>query len=144
MSRKWKSPRRNNEISAFIGTGTEFKGELVFEGMIRLDGRFSGEIHSAGTLIIGESANVTAEIFVDTVLISGEVHGTIRSKNRVELHSPARHYGDITAPVVTIDEGVVFEGNCNMIEVSDDIVPDKKIALISSKDGENPVEAEIM
>lgn len=134
-----------NEISAFIGQGSEFTGELKFEGVLRLDGRFSGEIVSSGTLIVGTAAEVRASIDVDTVIVSGEVHGNIRAKNRVQLHSPAKHYGDIVSPVVTIDEGVVFEGNCVMKDMSsiETEISKKKVTLISME-GESKVEAEIL
>ena len=122
-----KSRRPKGDISAFIGLGTEFKGELFFEGVIRLDGRFSGEIRSNGTLVVGETALVNAEINVDTVVVSGEVHGNIRANNRVHLHAPARHHGNIVAPVVVIDEGVLFEGNCHMQDPSEDLDPAKKM-----------------
>lgn len=128
-----------NNISAFIGLGTEFQGELDFSGVIRLDGRFSGEIRSQGTLIIGETAQVTAEINVATVIVSGEIHGNIRAKNRVELHPPAKLYGNIVSPVLIIDEGVIFEGNCEMAEVVDDLNVDRPIALLG---GENELKAD--
>jgi len=128
-----------SEISAFIGLGTDFKGELTFEGVIRLDGRFSGKIKSNGTLIIGDTANVTAEIDVDTVVVSGEVHGNILARNRVEFHAPAKHFGNLCSPIVIIDEGVVFEGHCRMAEAGGNL--DKKITLIT-KEGESRVDQE--
>ena len=137
-----------SEISAFIGVGTEIKGELRFDGVLRLDGRFSGEIRSGGTLVIGDTAHVTAEIDVDTVQVRGEVHGNIRANNRVELHSPAKHYGNIISPVVTIAEGVVFEGNCHMKDPAEydsheEEATKKKVTLIS-KEGRESLEAEIL
>ena len=135
--------RTSSEISAFIGLGTEFSGQLNFEGVIRLDGRFSGEIKSEGTLIIGDTALVTAEINVDTVIVSGEDHGNIRAANRVEFHAPARHFGNIISPVVIIDEGVVFQGNCEMADATGAVETDKKITLIT-KEGESQVDSEIL
>lgn len=132
-----------SKISAFIGLGTAFQGQLTFEGVIRLDGRFSGEIQSAGTLIIGDTAQITAEIDVDTVVVSGEVHGNIRAGKRIECHAPAKIFGNIASPVVIIDEGVLFEGNCQMAEVAEGAGQDKKITLIT-KEGETQVEQEIL
>lgn len=143
MKKGWRS---KGEISAFIGLGTEFKGELRFEGVIRLDGRFSGQITSNGTLIVGDTANVEAEIDVDTVVVSGEVHGNIRARNRVQFHAPAKHYGNIVSPIVIIDEGVVFEGNCHMSDPGEQSLSgdlSKKVKLIS-KDGESKVDAEVL
>jgi len=138
-----RSLTSGKDISAFIGLGTEFQGQLTFEGVIRLDGRFSGEIHSSGTLIIGETAHVNAEINVETVIVSGEVHGNIKARNRVEFHAPAKFYGNIVSSVLTIDEGVVFEGNCEMAEVIEGEGVDKTITLIS-KEGESQADHELI
>lgn len=135
--------KSGKDISAIIGLGTEFKGQLLFDGVIRLDGRFSGEIQSTGTLIIGETAHVSAEIKVDTVIVSGEVHGNIVAQNRVEFHAPARHYGNIISPVLIIDEGVLFEGNCEMSEMAGKESGDAGITLIN-KGGESQADHEII
>ncbi len=135
--------KSGNDISAFVGLGTEFHGQLTFEGVVRLDGRFSGEIYSSGTLIIGETAHVNAEINVDTVIVSGEVHGNIKAKNRVEFHAPARLYGNILSPVLTIDEGVIFEGNCEMAEGIEGEDMDKTITLVS-REGEIQADSELI
>jgi len=101
-------------INAFLGKGTEFDGKLVFDGIVRLDGKFKGEIISKDTLVIGESATVQAEIQVDTIIISGKIKGNIHAKNRVEVHAPGRVYGNINTPVLVLEEGVIFEGSCSM------------------------------
>ncbi|MFC1855135.1 polymer-forming cytoskeletal protein [Thermodesulfobacteriota bacterium] len=101
-------------INAFLGKGTEFDGKLVFDGVVRLDGKFKGEIISKDTLVVGESASVNAEIKVDTIIISGKISGNIYAKNRVEVHAPGRLYGNIVTPVLVLEEGVIFEGNCSM------------------------------
>lgn len=109
-SQKEASP----ELNAFLGRGCEYEGKLTFEGTVRIDGRFTGEIFSNDVLIIGQGAEVHAEIDVAVVVVSGNVVGNITARNRVELHAPARLVGNIVAPVLTIDEGVFFEGNCRM------------------------------
>ena len=135
--------KSGKEISAIIGLGTEFQGQLLFDGVVRLDGRFSGEIQSSGTLIVGETAHVNAEIKVDTVIVSGEVHGNIIAQNRVEFHAPARLYGNIVSPVLIVDEGVLFEGNCEMSEMVGNQSSDTAITFIS-KEGESQADHEII
>ena len=102
------------EIDAFLGKDTEFVGQLVFNGGVRLDGKFSGEIYSSGNLIIGETAIIDAEIKVDSITISGSINGNIEAKNRIELYPPAKLSGNIRSPVLVIKEGVFFHGNCQM------------------------------
>ncbi len=103
-----------DQIKAFLGKDTEFNGRLVFSGAIRIDGKFKGEILTDGTLIIGETANLEAEIRASHVIISGHVKGDMSAKNKIEIHSPGRVYGNIQAPIITIADGVLFEGNCHM------------------------------
>ena len=107
-------------IQTFLGPETILEGRLAFEGAVRLDGHFTGSIESKeGVIAIGEKAVVRAEMLVNTVVVWGEVSGNIRATNRIELHQPARVFGDLSAPVVIIDAGVVFHGNCSMEEKDD-------------------------
>jgi cytoskeletal protein CcmA (bactofilin family) len=119
-----------DQINAFLGKDTEFEGKLSFTGAVRIDGRFKGEIFTEGTLILGEAAVVESDIEASHIIISGEVRGNILAKSRIEIHAPGRVFGNIQAPVVTIDEGVVFEGNCQMQIQSAEV--DKKVAILQT------------
>ncbi len=103
-----------NEINALLGKGSEFEGKLTFEGTVRIDGGFKGEIFSDDVLIIGEGAEVEAEIKVNQVIIYGKVNGNIYSPASVNLHAPAKVIGSLTTRSLTIDEGVIFDGACHM------------------------------
>ncbi|MBV9948760.1 MAG: polymer-forming cytoskeletal protein [Myxococcales bacterium] len=106
------------EITALLGRGTQFEGKLHFEGRVRIDGIFKGEIRSDDTLIIGEGAEIHAEIDVATVIVrGGVVHGNIRAKNAIELHAPGKMIGNLHAPTLFIDRGVEFQGTCRMDSV---------------------------
>ena len=111
--------KNQDQINAFLGKDTEFEGKLSFSGAVRIDGRFKGEILTDGTLIVGETALLECDIKTVHVSISGEVRGTIDAKKRIEIHAPGKVFGSITAPVVTIDEGVIFEGTCQMQSKTD-------------------------
>lgn len=106
---------KKEAIDTFLGKSTNFEGKLTFEGTVRLDGRFNGEVEGKnGTLIVGEKGVIDASILVNAIIISGEVKGNINAEDRIEIHPPARVFGDIKAPVIVIDEGVVFQGSCTM------------------------------
>jgi len=104
------------EVNAFLGVETSFEGKLSYNGAVRLDGRFKGEIHSEDILVVGETAKIEGEVHVGTAIIQGEVVGNIIAKEKVELHHPGRVIGDITTPAIVIDDGAIFEGNCKMKE----------------------------
>ena len=116
--------KRKNQITAFLGRDTEFEGNLSFTGMVRIDGRFKGEINTEGTLIVGETAVINSDIHASNVIISGEIRGNIVAGEKIEIISPGKVFGDIEAPSVIINTGVIFEGNCQT-QNQDEMVSDK-------------------
>lgn len=106
--------KRRDEIKAFLGKNTDFEGKLSFSGTIRIDGRFKGEIHADGTLIVGDSAVLEADIQVPHLVVCGEVRGNLYASEKVEIHPPGKVFGNVQAPSMVIDEGVIFEGCCRM------------------------------
>jgi cytoskeletal protein CcmA (bactofilin family) len=109
-----QAPARSGEVNALLGRGSEFEGKLTFEGTVRIDGKFTGEIVSDGTLVVGEGARLKAEIVVDTVIVQGDVVGNIRAKTAVELHAPGRLRGNMQTAGLVVQKGAVFDGNCVM------------------------------
>jgi cytoskeletal protein CcmA (bactofilin family) len=106
-------------ISTLLGRDTEIDGSLSFKETIRVDGRVKGKlISSQGTVIIGENAFIEADVQVGVAIIRGKVHGRVEAGQRIEIYAPAQVTGDICAPTVTIDSGVVFNGNCQMQAVA--------------------------
>lgn len=100
----------NGQVTAILDKGTQFEGKLSFEGTVQIGGEFKGEIYSNDTLIVNESALITAQIEAETIIINGRVEGNLFAKKRVIMHPPAVFRGTVTSPSLRIDEGVVFEG----------------------------------
>ena len=107
-------PAAAGEITTLLGRGATFEGKLTFEGTVRIDGRFKGEVFTDDTLVIGEGAIVEAQIDVGEVIIQGTVIGNITAKRSIEIHAPGRVKGDIHTPSLQIDKGVIFEGRSFM------------------------------
>lgn len=107
-------PTALGEITSLLGRGSAFEGKLTFEGTVRIDGRFRGEVFSDDTLVIGEGALVEAEIDIGEIIIQGTVVGNIKAKRSIEIHAPGRVKGDIHTPSLQIDKGVIFEGRSFM------------------------------
>ncbi len=118
-----KGADTSTEIKAYIGEETEFKGLLTFSGTVRMDGKLEGEIQSNDTLVVGETGVIQADIAVGTVICKGKITGTIKAKNRVEIHANSTVTGDIETPSLFIEIGAVFEGNCKMGSVTSNVVP---------------------
>ena len=109
--------KKRDKFIAFLGRETEFEGKLTFSGTIRIDGHFRGEILAEGNLLVGEDGIVEANIHISNIVINGEVHGNIIADQRVDIRAPGKVFGDILAPVIVMEEGVLFEGNCRMHQV---------------------------
>jgi cytoskeletal protein CcmA (bactofilin family) len=109
--------------NATFGPGLVFEGKLSFQGQVRFDGTFSGEISTDDLLIIGETAKVSADITCGSVVINGEVNGKIKARDSVELRGHARVKADVTTPSLVMDKGVVFDGYCNMMDKRDIVSP---------------------
>ena len=109
-----KVSTRAGDVHTLLGKGSEFEGKLSFEGQVRIDGKYSGQIATRDVLVIGEGARVSAEISAGTVIINGTVEGNIKATGLVELHPPAKVKGSIETPALSMDKGVIFEGQCKM------------------------------
>jgi cytoskeletal protein CcmA (bactofilin family) len=104
-----------SEINALLGAGTEYEGKLVFQGRVRVDGRFSGEIHGNDVLILGATADVRADVHVGALIVlGGTLRGNVVARRLVELHAPGAVHGDIETPQLFIDKGATFTGSCTM------------------------------
>ena len=112
--RKRALSAQRGDLTAFIDEGSEIEGKYTFSGTVMLNGKFQGEIASTDTLIIGERGVVNATIRAGTVVINGELVGNVQATERVELKGSARVFGDVEAPVIVVEEGVLFEGHCRM------------------------------
>lgn len=109
-----ETPIEKSEIKAFLGPGSQFEGKLVFNEIVRLDGAFRGEVTSHDTLIVGESAEIQADVQVGTLILSGKFKGSIKAKTRVELRAPADVDGTIETPALSVEDGVTLNGSINM------------------------------
>jgi len=103
-----------DEVIAFLGKGTEFKGMITYNGTIRIDGHVEGEIVTEGTLVVGEGAVIHAEISAGTVINGGKITGNVTALEKIQLLPTAVVEGSIKTPVLIIEEGVRFNGNCQM------------------------------
>jgi len=107
-------PSGAHELTGVLERGSEFDGVLSFEGAFRIGGVFRGKIFTDDVLIIGEGAMVEAEIEAGTLIISGELTGSVIARDRVEIHCPAVFRGNIQTPSLMVADGVVFEGVSQM------------------------------
>lgn len=102
------------EARAYLDQGSKVSGKLTFEGPARIDGQIDGEINAKDTVVIGDSAVVTAQIKAASIVVAGKVSGDITASHRIEIRPSAKVLGNLSAPVLVVHEGAVFEGHCAM------------------------------
>jgi cytoskeletal protein CcmA (bactofilin family) len=135
MFKRKRKPVGRNGLTAFIDEGSEIEGRYTFSGTVMLNGRFKGEISTTDTLIIGDKGVMNGDVRAGQVLISGEVVGNVSAVERVELKRTARVFGDVEAPVVVVEEGVLFEGHCRMTKANPntEALPSRDLSVVPIK-----------
>ncbi len=102
-------------IATVFSKDTELSGDLSFKKSLQINGKFDGEITSGGILVVGEGAEVKANIKAKTVILKGTINGNVEAEDRLEIHEAGQLYGNIRTAKLKIADGVVFEGKCEMI-----------------------------
>jgi cytoskeletal protein CcmA (bactofilin family) len=110
-----------NMNESIVAEGVKLEGKLIFQGILKLAGSFEGDIFTADKLIIMETAQVKADIEGDTIIIAGKVEGNIRATSKIEIRSSGYFKGSILTPILSIEEGGIFEGASNMSVTFDQI-----------------------
>lgn len=103
------------DICSFLGAGTKYQGTLQFEGSVRIDGSYDGEIISEGTLIIGKDAVVNATIKVGELVLNGKLTGDISISRRLVVHQTGIITGTIATPKFIVEEGAIIDGTLKMM-----------------------------
>jgi cytoskeletal protein CcmA (bactofilin family) len=93
-----------------LGSDVEIKGTLKFTGELTFEGKLEGEIHTDGTLNLGDSAVINGNIDAQSVVVRGKVTGNINAKEKIDIKAKAELFGDIRATKLVIEEGVTFVG----------------------------------
>jgi cytoskeletal protein CcmA (bactofilin family) len=111
--RLWKRRSNSNHAStSVIDHGCEAEGRLTFVGTLALNGKFRGQLLTADTLFLGQDGEVEADVQVGVAVISGQIKGNITARERIELCRTARIFGNVAAPVLVLEEGAAFDGQC--------------------------------
>lgn len=98
----------------FFSAGTRIEGTLELDGEVKLEGQVKGKVTGTGVVIIGEQANLQADVLAPTIIVHGVVRGELHATEKLEMHRTAKVKGLIRAGRIRIDEGAVFEGECKM------------------------------
>ncbi len=108
---------KEGKLSGFVGHGTSLSGDTTFQMMLRVDGHLTGTVSSeGGTLIVGNSGQLDANVSVGTANINGTINGDVAASEKIHLGRTGKVVGNITTPKLVIEDGALFEGSCSMVK----------------------------
>jgi len=105
-------------INSIIGEGAHFSGDISLNGLFRIDGDFYGNIKKADKVLIGRNGRAQCSIHAGTVVVGGVVKGDIVSTEKVVVLSTGMVIGNIATPRLMVEDGVVLNGKCRIIQFS--------------------------
>lgn len=109
-----KQPVPLDRIEVTVGPTANFDGDLVCDGIVKIDGIFQGSIKTVSNVIISEKARVDANIEAQNVSVSGQVKGSIMAKGRLEILATGRVWADVTVSSFLLDDGGKLHGALQM------------------------------
>jgi cytoskeletal protein CcmA (bactofilin family) len=111
--KKLKMSANGKGINTVIGRGSVSEGRFRVETGVRVDGILKGELISSGTLIVGESGVIEADVKVRDALVSGRIVGTLEAEDKVHLQAQAAFVGRIKTRTLIVEEGAIFKAECD-------------------------------
>ena len=118
-------------VNSIIGEGTTLRGDFELNGLLRIDGTFYGKVHTSGRVLIGKHGKAECDLIAGTVVIGGKVKGEIIATERITLLSTGVLIGNVVTPRLIIEEGVAFNGRCEIVEDKDRLEKIKQEHLVT-------------
>jgi len=97
-----------------VGKDVVIKGNLKSPSNILVNGVVKGKVNTETDANIGETASIEGSVKAKNVTIAGEVQGNVAAEESLQIEGSGKILGDISTPSLTIQEGAVFTGKCEM------------------------------
>ncbi|MCL4297117.1 MAG: polymer-forming cytoskeletal protein [Anaerolineae bacterium] len=137
-----------DKIETVIGPNTSFRGRLICDGSIRIDGVCEeGVIETLGNIVIGPQAKVAADLIAENVSVSGAVTGNIKASGRLEILSTGKVWGNVDVGSFLLDEEGYFRGSLAMKDEPEppdfsSISTEEEVVLLDTAEEMEPQPAE--
>jgi cytoskeletal protein CcmA (bactofilin family) len=128
-----KDTSNSNGSVNLIGAGTQITGDINCAGDVRIDGTLTGNIITSGKFVLGPQGLVEGNVTCSNADISGEVKGTLKINELLQLKTSAKIKGDIITAKLSIESGAVFNGTCNMGAVVKNIAGNNNAVVNGAK-----------
>ena len=125
-------------VNSFIGENTKFHGDILLQGLMRIDGDFAGSVSTDGKVIIGKTGRAECTVRARTVVVGGIVKGNIFATEKVVVLSSGIVLGNISSPRLIVEEGVLLHGKCKITEKMADQDISGKVSMYTAPDFSKP------
>jgi cytoskeletal protein CcmA (bactofilin family) len=105
-----ESASRSRRESVF-GVGVTIEGKIEGDTDVRITGKFKGDIHIKGDLVVEKGAHVTAKVSAVNVTLGGELNGNIIGAGQVKFLESGQMVGDLKASSLTVAAGSRMRGH---------------------------------
>jgi len=110
--------RTMGKVDSIIGPDASLRGNYNSKNSVHVDGEIYGNLTCEEGIIVGEKGMIRGNLIARTILVGGKIKGNITATERMELQMTAHVMGDLSTPRLIIEEGALFEGNCQMEEAA--------------------------
>jgi cytoskeletal protein CcmA (bactofilin family) len=114
MAKKRSDFADSKNPDTLIGLGVAVEGELETEGDIQINGWFKGDVATSGDVIIGDHAEVKANVSGNNIYVAGSVHGNLLATEKIEIYETGRVTGNVEAHGLVIEPGGLLTGKSIM------------------------------
>lgn len=118
--RKHKQETKGQAEDKILDVNASMQGTLRFDDPVnlRISGKFQGALDTKGSLMIGQKADIEANITGEKISIAGVVNGNIKAASALILEASAILNGNVETPKLSVEEGAVLNGQVRMSQVA--------------------------
>jgi cytoskeletal protein CcmA (bactofilin family) len=109
------TPEAESGLS-IIGAGMRVVGDITAEGVVKIEGTVVGTVRAGRQVLVGKGGEVEGDVISREAIIGGEVRGSVRADERVEIQASCVVHGDIAAKRLLVQEGGEINGVVRMGE----------------------------
>src|SRR5207244_12425116 len=103
---------------SIIGTGMRVVGDITADGVVKIEGTVVGTVRAARQVLVGKGGEVEGDVISREAIIGGEVRGSIRADERIEIQSTSVVHGDVAAKRLPVQAGGERNGRVRRVDAA--------------------------
>src|SRR2546426_10568232 len=95
---------------SIIGAGMRVEGDIVAEGVVKIEGTVVGTVRAGRQVLVAKGGEVEGDVITKEAIIGGEVRGSVRAEERIEIQAASVVHGDLASRRLQVQEGGEING----------------------------------